>query len=761
MRTAALGCCLTTFIISGWLVPGGAIAQTPSTWEEWGATGEENEILPYPVAEADGSTEAELDEDIPLYPDPMPTRDASPEAASEWIPIPSEPVQAYPAWPESGAIANSDDPVPSSADADSAEPNSAEPLRSEPNVDTPIADEPILLYPDEPTVDVPLPQAPAPLYPLPDSFAQPPESTPGSFTVQDVQIVGADADLQAVVQDVISTRPGESATPEQLQTDRHAIEGTGLFASVNVSTSTPPGEMGTMVVYEVEPLVVRSLQLSGSQVLPPDLFDDAFQAQVNRPISPQLLNQGADTLDTWYRDNGYTLSKVVAWITDPSGVVTVEVMEPVIGSINLEFLEEGRTVDEDGEPIEGRTREEFILRELDSQPGDVFNQNAVVGDLETLLRLGIFQDANVALDVNEASAPPEVDVTYQLEEGFARTVRVGGGISTELGLFGSLNYQDRNFRGIGEEVRLGVQAGGRGLEFNTGYTSPYRDSNPERLGYSVNAFRSSHQSLTFSDEVPLENGDDARERRLGGGVSVMRPMGEWDAELGLDYARVSIRDEDGDIATRDELGNRLTASDSGIDDLLTVGLTLTQDRRINPLNPAGGSVLRLSTDQSIPVGNGSILMNRLRASYAQYMPVDLFGSGSLRNPEVFAFNLQGGVILGELPPYEAFDLGGTNSVRGYRGGEVGSGRSYVLASAEYRFPLFSTVGGVLFTDLASDLGSGNSVEGDPGGSRDKPGTGLGYGFGIRIGSPIGLIRADFGFNDQGDSRFHFGFGQRF
>ena len=114
-----------------------------------------------------------------------------------------------------------------------------------------------------------------------------------------------------------------------------------------------------------------------------------------------------------------------------------------------------------------------------------------------------------------------------------------------------------------------------------------------------------------------------------------------------------------------------------------------------------------------------------------------------------------------MPPYEAFDLGGMNSVRGYRGGDVGSGRSYILAAAEYRFPLVSTLGGVLFTDFASDLGSGGSVEGDPAGSRDKPGTGLGYGFGLRFGSPIGLIRADFGFNDQGDNRFHFGFGQRF
>lgn len=603
-------------------------------------------------------------------------------------------------------------------------------------------------------------------YPVEESVNESPEGLPDPSLdsslaplATDVQIQGGDAELQQIIQEVISVREGRPADDAMLDADRVAIEGTGLVESVQVVTVPQPD--GLAVTYVIDPIVVRSLDVSGAQVLPPEVVEEAFADQVDRPISPRLLNQGADAIDAWYLENGYSLSKVVAWLTDPSGHVIVEVVEPTIGDIAIVFVEDGSTVGADGEPVEGRTREEFILRELTQEPGDVFNQNELVRDVETLLSLGIFQDASVELKPDERPDDPTVDVVYRLEEGFARSLRVGGGISTELGLFGSVAYQDRNFRGLGEELDLGVQAGGRGLEFNTGFTSPYRESNPDRLGYSLNGFRQSFQSLTFSDEVPLANGDDAREQRFGGGVSVMRPLGEWDAELGFDYARVSIRDDDGDIATEDALGNSLTASDSGIDDLLTLGFQVTQDRRLNPSNPASGSVLRLRTEQSIPVGNGSILMNRLTASYAEYLPTDLFGSGSLRNPEVFAFNIQGGTILGELPPYEAFDLGGMNSVRGYAGGDVGSGRSYILTSAEYRFPLFSTLGGVLFTDFASDLGTGSSVEGDPAGSRDKPGTGFGYGFGLRFGSPIGLIRADFGFNDRGENQFHFGFGQRF
>jgi outer membrane protein insertion porin family len=152
-------------------------------------------------------------------------------------------------------------------------------------------------------------------------------------------------------------------------------------------------------------------------------------------------------------------------------------------------------------------------------------------------------------------------------------------------------------------------------------------------------------------------------------------------------------------------------------------------------------------------------MNRVRADYTQYIPTNVFGQD---RPEVLAFNVQGGTAIGDLPPYQAFTIGGSNSVRGYGNGDVASGRSFVLASAEYRVPLFnSPVSGVLFADFGTDLGSGSTVPGEPGTTQGKPGSGFGYGTGVRVNSPLGVIRADFGLNDRGDSQFHFGIGHRF
>ncbi|MGF1497646.1 MAG: BamA/TamA family outer membrane protein [Elainellaceae cyanobacterium] len=661
---------------------------------------------------------------------------------------PAAPADGSTAAPSGWPAAEASEVLPYPA-ADPRTAPSSSPASSDPDA----IDLPILPYPDEPVEPGGVGD--------PGQFSELDEVLEGgAIAVTEVNIAGADADLELLVRELIQVQPGETVTREQLQSDIAIILGTGFFTDATVRLT--PGLDGVAVTYGVEPMVVRSLQLAGAEALTSEVATEIFAPQIGRPVSPQLLEQRAIAIDEWYLDQGYVLSQVVGLIPDPSGVVTVEVVEPVVGDITFRFLDEnGSGIDEDGEAVEGRTRENFILRELELQPGDVFNQQTVTEDLQELVSLGLFEDAAVELSLDEQDSPPTVDLTYSLQERLARSFQVSGGVSTELGLFGAVNYRDQNFRGVGEQLRFGTQVGSRGLNFSTGFTSPYRDSNPDRLGYSVNAFRGSTLSRTFSDEVPLDNGDDARERRLGGGFSVMRPLGEWDAELGLNYARTSIRDSDGDLTNTDAEGNQLTISDSGIDDLVTLGFDVTQDRRLNPLNPSGGSILTLGTDQSIPVGNGSIFMNRLRANYAQYVPVGLLGRGRLSNPEVFAFNLQGGAVLGELPPYEAFDLGGTNSIRGYREGEVGSGRTYILASAEYRFPIFGGVGGVLFTDFGSDLGSGSSVQGDPAGERDKPGTGLGYGLGVRIGSPIGLIRADFGFNDNGDSRFHFGFGQRF
>ncbi|WP_017315030.1 BamA/TamA family outer membrane protein [Mastigocladopsis repens] len=594
---------------------------------------------------------------------------------------------------------------------------------------------------------------------LPSSSTPPLPSSPTSgdseliVTATEVQIVGATEELQQIIRGVIKTQAGGETSQSQRQNDVAAILETGLFTNARVNTSTTPA--GLNVVYEVQPVVVRSVQLSGAQALTYQIAWERLQPQIGQVISPNALKEAVQQINKWYADNGYKVARVISIRPSTEGILTLNVAEGVVNDIKFRFVnDEGKTVDDKGKLVEGRTKTDFLQQQLKLKPGQVYQESLAKQDLQQLYKTRLFETVNVAFEGDAT----KLDVIYEVKEIGARSVNVGGNYNADQGIVGTLTYRDQNVGGVNDTLGVNLEVGRRDFQFDSKFTSPYRETNPDRFGYSVNAFRKRGLSDTFDGDIKLANGDRVREGRVGGSFSLQRPIDEWDTSLGFNYTRVSIRDRDGKITPTDEKGNSLSLSGTGIDDLTTVSLSATKDQRDNPLNPTAGSVLKLSTEQSIPFGQGDISMNRIRANYSQFTPVKLFES---KKPQVFALNLQAGTVIGDLPPYESFNLGGPDSVRGYDGGDIGSGRSYVLASAEYRFPIIQVLGGVLFADFASDLGSGDTVLGEPAGVRGKPGTGFGYGAGVRFDSPLGLIRADFGLNDQGESRLHFGIGQRF
>ncbi|MGK7924469.1 MAG: BamA/TamA family outer membrane protein [Spirulina sp.] len=566
-------------------------------------------------------------------------------------------------------------------------------------------------------------------------------------TVTDIQVRGVEAELQAIVLNTIATQLGNATSESLLENDTRAILSTGLFTDAKVSHRE--NQNGWDIIYEVQPEIVRSLQLENAKALDKETADRIFASQFNQPISPRQINASIAQLNQWYAENGYAIAQVKDVRTEGNGILNVDVAEGIVRSVKVTFL------DKEGQMTDGRTNEDFIKEHLQIQPGEAFQVATAREDLRKLYQLGLFKNANVALE-GDAS---QVDVIYQLSEDSTRGVSAGGGYSESSGIFGTVSYNDRNLGGIGQTLGLQLTAGTRDLQFQSNFGSPYRATNPDMPGYNVNAFRNRGISTNFNDEVLLENGDRPREGRFGGGVNLNAPVGEWQASAGLNYAQVSIRDRDGNLSPSDRYGNPLSVTEKGIDDLVTVQAGIARDRRDNPANPTSGSVLSFSTEQSLPVGQGNILSNRLEANYAHFTPTQLFDP---ENPETIALNVQGGTTIGDLPPYRGFNLGGMNSIRGYDFAELGGGRSYFLASAEYRVPLFaSPVTGVLFADFGTDLGSSRPTIGEGGVEQTNRGTGFGYGAGVRVNSPVGIIRADFGLSDRGDSRLHFGIGHRF
>ncbi|BAY77022.1 surface antigen D15 domain-containing protein [Nostoc linckia NIES-25] len=610
-------------------------------------------------------------------------------------------------------------------------------------------------------------------------------------------------ELEEQVYRVIRTQPGRTTTRSQLQEDINAIFGTGFFSNVQAAPEDTP--LGVRVSFVVQPNPVLSkVQVEANpgtgvpSVLPPNTVDEVFREQYGKILNLRDLQEGIKQLNKRYQDQGYVLANVIgAPQVSENGVVTLQVAEGVVENIRVRFRnKDGQETDEKGQPIRGRTQEYIITREVELKPGQVFNRNTVQRDLQRVYGLGLFEDVNVSLD--PGTDPSKVDVVVNVAERSSGSIAAGAGISSASGLFGTVSYQQQNLNGRNQKLGAEVQVGERELLFDLRFTDPWIAGDPYRTSYTTNLFRRSSISLifdgqdkdlrTFNPNDPI-NDTEAQDRprivRLGGGVTFTRPLSSnpykssvWTASAGIQYQRVTSEDADGnrrrDAALfnqdeqpiNDETGQiitdpnnlvttPLTESGTGQDDLLLFQLGVQRDLRNNPLQPTSGSYLRFGIDQSVPIGQGNILLTRLRGSYSQYFPVQLIRLS--KGAQTLAFNLQAGTVLGDLPPYEAFTIGGSNSVRGYEEGALSSGRSYVQASVEYRFPVFSVVSGALFFDIGSDLGTTTR----PAEILNKNGTGYGYGLGVRVQSPLGPIRIDYGINDDGDSRINFGIGERF
>jgi outer membrane protein insertion porin family len=582
-------------------------------------------------------------------------------------------------------------------------------------------------------------------------------------------------ELESKIRQILTVKAGQPTTREQLEQNLNAIKALGAFSAVEIiPEDTAKGVKLSFLVTpygNLSQVQIRTLPANSSTVLKQADVDSLFKSQYGKQLNAVDLQAAIKQLNQLYQQQGYNLAQVVdVEELGTDGKLTLVIAEGLIEDVQVRFLnKEGSLVDDKKNPITGSTRPFIITREAELKPGKIFNRNTAEKDLRRIYGLGIFDDVRVSFA--SGTDPARVILQFNVIERRSYSIIAGGGISSTNGVFGSINYNQLNVGGNAQKLGAELQIGIRDTLYDLNFSDPWIATDPNRTSYNANVFQRRSLSLVYGGGktptfVPGTT-DTPTIFRQGGGITFSRPLNgdpytdsAWRGSLGVQYQRVSIRDINGGaIVPKDSGGNDLSFSKTGQDDLLMVQLGLTQDLRNSFTDPTQGTLLKLGLDQSVPVGTGNIFMTRARASFTNYTPVKLinFTPGS----QALVFNIQGGTILGDLPPYEAFSLGGTSSVRGFEDGDVGAGRSYIQATAEYRFPLISIVGGGIFADYGSDLGTGISVPGNPGGVRGKPGSGFGYGAGIRISSPIGPVRIDYAINNRSETRIQFGIGERF
>ena len=287
-------------------------------------------------------------------------------------------------------------------------------------------------------------------------------------------------------------------------------------------------------------------------------------------------------------------------------------------------------------------------------------------------------------------------------------------------------------------------------------------------------------------------GDSIVLERTGGGFSFARPLNggqplkkvPWSILIGANIQKVKPIDYAGEkrpygVATTNFKEGKVPKNQvicvsyncSSENTLVSFKSAFTYNNLNNSRNPTSGDYLNIGSEQFISLGENSPTFNRSRVSYSRFYPVNWLKlhKGCRPKPgeksdcsQSLGFQAKMGTIIGDLPPYEAFCLGGSSSVRGWNSCDLGVARHYGEATAEYRFPVWRLISGALFVDAGSDFGSQSNVPGKPGKILEKPGSGFSFGPGAVINTPVGPIRIEAASQDlSGNWRYNIGVGWKF
>jgi outer membrane protein insertion porin family len=118
-----------------------------------------------------------------------------------------------------------------------------------------------------------------------------------------------------------------------------------------------------------------------------------------------------------------------------------------------------------------------------------------------------------------------------------------------------------------------------------------------------------------------------------------------------------------------------------------------------------------------------------------------------------------------VPFFEQFFMGGAETLRGYLEDRFWGNTMY-LASVEYRRPIVNRIVGVLFVDVGDAFNSQSEFRFSRQNlrTRFRQHDGIrpfaSVGVGLRVATPIGPIRLDFGYGEEG-GRTHFSIGHAF
>lgn len=438
-------------------------------------------------------------------------------------------------------------------------------------------------------------------------------------------------------------------------------------------------------------------------------------------------------------------------------------------------IKEGQMIYVEQIVVEGltKTRAKVARREIVQEEGPEKRYDGEKVDLSkrNLNNTGYFE--NVIVLTEKGSRPNARILIFRLAEGRTGTLQVGMGFSSLSGFVGFTSISKRNFdifdhpfkkdgkspyfTGAGQNITTSVEVGTKRTNFDVSWTNPW-------INDRLKSDRPSPRFPTSLTTRMFRSGqeyDQYTEDRAGGSTQLGRKFGNYiSGYTGYRFEGVALSNiKVGAPASILVLGSR--------DDVISaLSFGGTYDHTDNIFWPTKG--MRLSIETEVAGLGGNVQYNRPSLDLRAFKP------GGWKNVIAFRTNFStvSNPFDDDIPPdYEQFYLGGPNSVRGYDDREISvrtvkgqkeGGRTAWYYNLEYRIPVLeNTFSILLFHDGGMVSESSYALNAD-----FKPSAGLG----LRVQSPMGPIRLDFGYrladsykgaNDKGQFEPHFSFGQQF
>ena len=544
---------------------------------------------------------------------------------------------------------------------------------------------------------------------------------------------------------VTYSKPGLPLTEEDISRDMQAIYGMGWFYDIRPSFQTVPE--GVQVTYHVEENPkFDHLVVTGNTKLSTEKIRQIVSLPKGKIVNIRESNKKLGFVEEQYRRDGYILARITDVGFEPGGVLAIKINEGIVE----DFKVKGNV----------KTKDKVILREIRLKKGEPFNSALARRSLNRIQNLGFFEDVNMKL--NPGRQPNAVEMEVDVVEMNTGTFGIGAGYSDADGFVGMVSIGDKNFRGTGDSILLRWEFGGadnKNYEFT--YRKPWLDKKETSMNISLYDLTNEYADYDRKgDEIARYD-----KKRIGQELTLGRPQGEFVRHsitlkhredkyvekisgYNMQYYEDSFNKELEPGGRYSQFNGKWPATaqerrDENFGTTNSITYTRVYDSRDNIYDPHAGK--RNSYSFEWAGLGGDFKFEKISVNYRYYLP--------LRRDRVLAFDLAAGYAWGDMPLSQRFSVGGADTLRGYKDDQF-RGNSMLRGTVEYRFPIRKKVQGVVFYDIGYAWDK-----------RDQSAFDLdlmehGYGLGLRINSPLGPIKLDWGKGKQ-RNRFHFSFGGQF